>query len=182
MNNIWVLTVRTSLPRTCCSASELKTTMTAFDSFDKARDALRAKLKELTFSDNAMFDGNGGIRMLDRYIKDTDDDYDDEGCLSHRRLQLIRTALRQCFAGKDTVVPLDADTYTDWMIAVEVSGNAIRFFGDDDGPCNGYDPVLATNMFSMEAGQAYYLYIDDCFGQDSATAELYIDLQPVDVL
>ena len=45
-----------------------------------------------------------------------------------------------------------------------------------DGPINGCFPIIKTNMFSMEAPQHYYMYIDDAFGQDSASSELYIDL------
>lgn len=67
------------------------------------------------------------------------------------------------------------------MVAVEVNDNTVRFYGDDDGPCNGYDPILNTNIFSVETEQDYYLYIDLCFGHDSYPPKLFIDLKKVTV-
>jgi len=52
-------------------------------------------------------------------------------------------------------------------------------YGYDDGPCNGYDPKIATNMFDMTEEKDYYLYVDDMFGQD-ASSELYIDLKKIE--
>lgn len=58
MNEIWVLSVRTSLPNNCPTDNSLHPEMEAFDNFEKGLEAMRAKLKELAFSENLMFDGN----------------------------------------------------------------------------------------------------------------------------
>lgn len=69
-----------------------------------------------------------------------------------------------------------------WYIALDIEdlmkifSDEISFCGDDDGPCNGYAPVLRTNMFDMHGENNYFLYIDDLFGQDENTSEFYIDL------
>lgn len=159
----------------------------AFDSFEMAKTALREKIRELAFSQNAMFNGKGQITLLDKYISgmwvpEDDSDVDDD-ILSKDRLTKIRDALTGAFSGHDTQLGIPDGDYTDWMIAVQVKGNSISFRGDDDGPINGYDPVLKTNIFSMEEPQDYYLYINDRFGQyDEATSELYVDLKRTEIL
>lgn len=180
MHEIWVLSIRTSLPETCIFFGDMKTEFFAFDSFEKAKATLREKLKELALSPNAMFNGKGQITLLDKYISgmwvpEDDSDVDDD-ILSKDRLTKIQDALTAVFSGQD-------GDYTDWMIAVCVKENSVSFRGDDDGPINGYDPVLKTNIFSMEEPQDYHLYINDRFGQyDEATSELYVDLKRVEIL
>ena len=50
MKEIWVLSVRTSLPETCERIWDHEPEIFAFDSFEKARAAFRTKIKELAFS------------------------------------------------------------------------------------------------------------------------------------
>ena len=63
------------------------------------------------------------------------------------------------------------------MIGFEYKDGVIKFYGDDDGPCNGYNPMLYTNVFDLTEEKDYFLYINDLFGQDDFTSELYIDLK-----
>ena len=145
---------------------------------------MRAKLKELAFSENLMFNGNGHIRELDNYIREVESyeplEYEDE-ILSPKKLSKIQSKLKKMFSGENTELKIKNGDYTNWMVAVEVNDNTVRFYGDDDGPCNGYDPILNTNIFSMETEQDYYMYIDPCFGQDSYPPKLFIDLKKVTV-
>ena len=182
MKEIWVLSTKTSLPSTSKRSDELKTYISAYDSFEKGREAMREKIKGYAFTKNSMFNGEGKITGLDDYVNDMDDEEFDDFVLSKKTLVNIQNALIEAFAGRDTALETEDGSYTDWMIAVDVSDNSIRFYGDDDGPCNGYDPVLATNIFSMEEEQDYYLYIDDLFGQDEYSSELYIDLIKTELL
>lgn len=181
MNEIWVLTVRTSLPHTCERFDEMKLETQAFDSFEKARAAFREKLTGFAFSKNAMFDGKGRIHYLDRYARYGDGEEEEEGLLTAAILNKIHAALNCAFRGQDTALDVEPQFYTDWMVAATVTEDSVSFCGDDDGPCNGYSPVLNTNIFSMEKAQDYYLYVDDRFGQDDDTAELYMDLKKVTV-
>lgn len=179
MKDIWVLSVRTSLPHVCERFVEMKPEVFAFESFEKAREAFRAKIQALAFSQkNKMFNGKGELTQFEEYAKILDDEFDgDEECLSHNVLTQILKALTSAFSGEDVKLKIEDGFYTDWMIAVDVEDNSVNFYGYDDGPCNGYDPLLKTNIFSMENESDYYLYIDDRLGQDDATAELYIDLK-----
>lgn len=187
MKEIWVLSVKTSLPEACVFFGDMKTEVFTFDSFEKAKAALREKIGELAFSRNAMFNGKGQIALLDKYISemwaaDEDSDVVDD-YLSKDRLTKIQDALTAAFSGQDTQLGIEDGDYTDWMIAVQVNGNCVSFRGDGDGPINGYDPVLQTNIFSMDIPQDYHLYINDRFGQyDEATSELYIDLNRTELL
>lgn len=179
MKNTWVLSVKTSLPGTCCNAGELKTNIYTFDCFDEARTALRKMLKKYAFSKNSMFDGKGNMVYLHKYIEDLtdyeDSDFDDD-FLTSKKLKAVERSLKNIFKGKDVVPKIMEGFYTDYMIAYTYENGEISFCGDDDGPCNGYAPVLRTNMFDMHEENNYFLYIDDIFGQNEETSELYIDL------
>ena len=186
MNDCWVLTIKTSLPHTCEHHGELQMECLAFDSFPKAKAALRERLRGYAFSRNAMFDGERHITQLNRYSTDSyadtepdeDEDFLDNGWLTAGRLNTLQAALAQVFAGEDMQLPfLEDGAYEDGMVALEVRGNRAKLIGWDDGPCNGYEPLIATNMFNMVQEGDYYLYLDDMFGQDNCSAELYIDLK-----
>ena len=185
MNEIWVLSIRTSLPKVCESANDLKLTVSAYDSFEKAKTAMRAAIKELAFAKNAMFDGAGQIKLLKKYIQEfmnePEDEEDLDGMLTPQILSGIQASLQKAFSGEDVSHGIKCGKYTDWMIAVNVKKDSVRFSGDDDGPCNGINPVLSTNIFSMEKEQDYYLYINDQLGQDDCSSELYIDLKKTTV-
>ena len=179
MKNTWVLSIRTSLPEICESHGDLHTSIYTFDSFEEARAALRKVLKKYAFSENSMFDGKGNIIYFHKYITDLayDDDMDEYGdFLSPKKLRAVERALKNIFKGNDIVPKIKEGFHTDYMIAYTYKNGEISFRGDDDGPCNGYAPVLRTNMFDMLEENNYFLYIDDMLGQDCATSELYIDL------
>ena len=182
MKEIWTLIIKTSLPNTAEDVTELDTTVVAFSDFEVAKSTLREKLKNFAFNKNSMFDGQGGIIELDNYCGELDDESDDESddddrYITARKMNVIRTAFKNIFEGKDIPLPLkDVEFCVDWMIAFDIKDGEIKFYGYDDGPCNGYDPRIKTNMFDMTEEKDYYLYINDRFGQDDNTSELYIDL------
>ena len=182
MNEIWILNTRTSLPKVCENFAHMTPTAEAFDSFEKARDAMRAKIKDFAFSKNSMFDGKGNITYLKRYIDDLDNEvWEDFEILDFEKLNIIADSLRDAFEGKDFEFEMPAELCSDGMIAVSSTPGEMFMFGDDDGPYNGYNPVIKTNIFSMKEEKNYYLYLDDRFGQDDATSELYIDLVKAEV-
>ena len=174
---IWTLIIKTSLPETAESTLDLPLEVKAFGKFEDAKQAVREKLKEYAFTENAMFNGKGDLIYLERYAKDLDDEYDDdESSLSQSKLNCVHNALKGIFEGKDAPLQMDeVKCCTDWMIAVDVTKDGISMYGYDDGPCNGYDPTIKTNMFDMTEEKDYYFYIDDMLGQD-VSSELYIDL------
>ena len=179
MKNTWVLSIKTSLPKVCWNAGDLKTNIFAFDSFEEARTALRKALKKYAYAQNTMFDGNGNMIYFQKYIDGAYEPEDDEefgdAFLTKAKLMDIYKTLQNIFDGED-IHPDFSEECDDGMIACIYKNKELEIYGVDDGPCNGYNPVLKTNMFSMKDEKNYFFYIDDAFGQDEATSELYIDL------
>ena len=98
MNEIWVLSVRTSLPKVSVTFADMNLEMQCFESFEKARAEFREKVKSFAFTKNAMFDGNGRITHLAEYLDREDcDDEDDDGVLTAKRLNKIQAALACAF-------------------------------------------------------------------------------------
>jgi len=185
MKDLWILSVKTSLSDVCWSVGDLKTDFFAYSCFENAVQGLRAKLKEFAFTKNSLFDGDGNMIYFKQYVDDAFEPHDDEeqNCgdyLCKAWWLKIYTALKAVFEGKICDIS-EFEDYRgdDGMIGVSFKGDAMTIRGEDDGPCNGYDPLISTNMFDMSQEKDYYLYIDDCFGQDDATSELYIDLKKV---
>ena len=180
MKKIWTLIIKTSLPNTAEDVTELVTTVDAFSDFETAKISLREKLKDFAFNKNSMFDGKGNLTYLNSYINgcmDEDDENEDEDVLTQSKLNSVQDALKGIFAGKDEELKIEEIDYiTDWMISLQIKRNSISLYGDAEGPCNGYNPHIKSNMFDMREENNYYLYIDDMFGQDDNSSELYIDL------
>lgn len=153
-----------------------------FLQLQRAKDALREALKKLTFKKNEMFDGEGKITRLKQYIDKTVDfkRESDDGILTKEVLNKVQNALCDVFAGKETMADIEEGIYTDYFVAFEYKEGVIRFYGDDDGPCNGYDPTLYTNMFDMTEEKDYFLYIEDAFGQD-VYYRCYVDLKKTEL-
>ena len=183
MENIWVLSVRTSLPELGYTPADIEVTFKAYDTFEKGRDAMRDVIKNYVYNKNSMFDGEGNITYLKKYWEEMwDEEYvDDFGTLDKRRLGYVIESLQRAFAGENIEFEMESDSCTDWMIEIEAHPGSVRFYGVDDGPCNGYNPDIRTNIFSMEQEQDYYLYINDLLGQDDFSSELYIDLKKVTI-
>lgn len=182
MKNIWVLSVKTSLPNTCYNEDDLVTELFAFESFDVAKDAFYEKYMELAYSTNEMFDENGVLRELDSYIDEMlEEEIEDESFLTKELCNKIKLALHTVFYKKDFDLEIKDGRYDDGMICVEVCGNEVKLSGTGCGPINGYDPVLHTNIFNMAEKKDYFLYINDRFGQEGDSSELYIDLQEVEL-
>ena len=186
MNTVWVLSIRTSLPNVCKHPGDLKIEMLGFESFEKAKATLREKLKEMAFATNSMFDGNGNITLMKKYMdekRDYGDSKDDSNWLNPSVGAKLLSMFHTIFSGYDTPQKLKPRTYEDGLIAVDLDQGSIAFRGIDDGPINGYDPIANTNMLSLTEEKDYYLYINDWFGwsADEASSELYIDLRKIEV-
>ena len=98
---MWVLTIRTSLPELAHSKEDVKMTNFVFQSFETAKKVLREKLREYAFFENEMFDGGGGLVHLEEYAEVLTDEFDDEQSLSLRKINELEKALLLIFEGKD---------------------------------------------------------------------------------
>ena len=61
MKEIWVLAIRTTLSKDQKTARGAAAELSAYDCFEKGRAAMRSRIREFAFSENAMFDGSGGM-------------------------------------------------------------------------------------------------------------------------
>lgn len=90
--------------------------------------------------------------------------YEDFECLNKKVIYNILEALCDVFNGKDFEFEMESEYMTDWFIAIESNLGNILIRGEDDGPCNTYDPYIKTNIFSMKEEKEYCFHIDDMFG------------------
>ena len=136
--------------------------ISAYDSFEKGRSAMRSALKKFAFSKNAMFDGSGGIIQFENYIEEKDEDGEAE--LTVEMLKSLRDSLELVFSGIDTrLLDIEEGYFGDYNIGMNVEDGAVAIGKDEDADFFGgdgdedYDPVLCTNIFSMEKEQDYYV-------------------------
>ena len=188
MKEIWVLTIKTSLPETCTSYNDLKMTVMAFDTYEKARTAFREKLRTFAFSKNTMFNGKGQITALNDEASDSLSETEiavpeteESMCLAKERLMKLQDSLAEAFAGNDTKIDLPVGYYTDaCYLSMQVKSDSVRLYADLEAADMGYQSLVCTNIFSMAQEQNYYLYINDMFDQEDSS-ELYMDLTKVSV-
>ena len=186
---MWVLTVRTSLPNVSKSKTDLKLTAEVFESFESAKAKLRTTLNKLAFTDNAMFDGKGYLKLFSSYIafeeaclEDEDLDNDetfDSDVISIGFLKALHESLHSIFSGATTKLPFVEQKYDDMFLCANIANGGVLLEGDGEGPCNGVNPHIDTNMFDMTEAKDYHLHIDDYFGdrgEQECSSELYIDL------
>lgn len=64
-------------------------------------------------------------------------------------------------------------------LSLRIKSGSVRLYGEYEGPYNGIEPLIYTNIFSTT--KEYYLHIVDAFGQEDHSAELYVDLTKVTV-
>ena len=133
MKEVWVLSVKTSLPDVCWNSMNLKTTFYAFDSFEKGREAMRKVLHDLAFSKNSMFDGNGNIIYLKKYIEDMcDEEYIDDGeVLDKNRLRYVSDSFCETFKGKDVYFEMNYGVEKDDVALYDYTGKFVFNDGDD---------------------------------------------------
>lgn len=191
MKNIWVLSVRTTLPATAekyLSFCGIPTVYYTFENFAAARQKMREVLKQL-YVENAMFDSNGEIirfkDLLDQYLDDnkyedeedeTNEDYEEENegsnsylkyyneyILSTKVLVSFYKAIKGVLNGEDVILNIESGEYRDFTNALVVKNGDVKLFGCEEGPCNNINPFIETNAFTMDEEKDYHLYIKDQF-------------------
>ncbi len=182
--NCWVLMLKTSLPYAGINHANLPTKCYVFHHFSEARAALRQWLRELAFSRNVLFDGQGRMPRFAAYIRthgqedvtEPHEEFRDNGWLTKGRMQTLSDTLAAVLSGEDVDVPLESGDYTDAFLCLTVEGNHVNLNGLDETLGSAYALVIRTNLFNMTQEGNYYLCLKDQFGQDDA-AELYAELK-----
>ena len=176
--------MRTSLPGYCETEESMIKTEQTFDSFEEGKAAFIEKLKGYTFSENAMFDGNGRSKEFEWYFDPanwswlTEEDpanYDDD--LQYATLEGFCDAIRAALKGEETDISGLNVFNMDWELLVTRESDTVFMRGTGEGPYNGVKPYIKVNTFDWSEEKSYFLYFDDLLGQD-VSAELYMDLYP----
>lgn len=178
ITNAWSVLLRTSLPKVSKSGGDIKIELEVYDNFSEAKQAFLDIMKKYSLEDNAMFDGKGHIKNLENYFNEMmeylKESEEEELADLPKAAEKIMKAFNDIMAGKNVDIN-EIPYYNDYMIEVDTNNGYVVFNGSDDGPCNGYDPYIKTNIFNMDEEKEYCLHIDDLFGQDWS-AEFYLDL------
>ncbi len=170
MKNNWTLTVKTSLPNVCVDDADLTTSITSFENFEAARDAMREVIKSLAFSDNAMFDGNGHLKNLALYIEEAleveaeydDAESDDSDWLTSAVLQRLDKYLESAFLGETVKLDFTHNKYEDCYVTAKITKNSLNMRGYGEGPMNGVNPRIRTNIFDMSKEKTIYCTLMIC--------------------
>lgn len=186
MKELWILTIRTSLPETCHTGDVLKEEIYAFDDFAEARLKVRSNLREYAFQENSMFDGNGNMIHMKNYMNHVIETpiYADgiDEWFGVPQAKSVLEIFSSIFAGEDVKLDFKKGVYDDCNIEVTFNADYIAMRGVGCGPINGYNPKADTNLLSMNEEKDYYIYLDDMFGQlEDATSEFYLDLRKTTV-
>lgn len=180
---VWVLSAKTT-NLGADSSVDNDGFIEAYESFENAKGAFRDYISRCASSENSMFDGKGHITRLEDYINGMEDPEEDElenaeDLMQSKDLREIRDALRKSFVEKENTKLCDREC-DDGLIGMRVTSGEVEFFGLDE--CDGYAPVLHTNMLDMTEEQDYFLHIVPLFGDiDDAPTELHLDLRRVKV-
>lgn len=109
----------------------------------------------------------------------------DYGCefISYSLMKIVCNTLYGIIANQKADISKFTSYYYNNMICVNIDEKSFAIWGDRDGPYNGCDPKVFTNMFDMEEEKDYFLYIDNMFYPSSRepSSELFIDLKKVSI-
>lgn len=174
MKEVWVLYERSDLNRGGeWDYQNYATSGRAFGDFETAKKAMRDLVKRYATENSSMFDGKGNIKEF----ADEDKDMFEYPCSLLKKL---------CLGELDKADIENAEEFfvTNYMFAAEISvdnGFTLLIRGDDDGPFNGVNPYVHTNMFVMDdETKDYFFYLEDMFNMyRDFTSHLFIDLKKV---
>ena len=76
MSDKWILSVQTSLPNYCKNKKDIIRNDQVFDSFEEGKAAFIETLKSYSFSENAMFDGNGRCKEFEDFFGTSSGNWD----------------------------------------------------------------------------------------------------------
>ena len=187
MSDKWILSVQTSLPNYCKNKKDIIRNDQVFDSFEEGKAAFIETLKSYSFSENAMFDGNGRCKEFEDFfgtssgnwdwlIEADPDDYDED--LQLDTLKGFCDAVRAAFRGEEADIS-SLNVFDSWPVKISREDDTVFIRDEGGGAFNGINPYIKMNTFDWSEIKPYFLYIDDLFGQDYS-AELYMDLLPED--
>lgn len=189
MKELWVLYERSDIDRGGeWDYQNYRTSCRVFQDFGVAKKAMKELIKSYALNENSMFDGNGCIKNYD-YESYYSDDFMWPDMKEEKELfASIKELLKKLCTDELQKSELEEITdcfVTNYMYAAEITTTdeiVLLIRGDDDGPCNGINPYVHTNIFEMDNEKKdYFFYLEDMFTEDDFASHLFIDLKKVEV-
>lgn len=149
-----------------------------YENFLEAYNSLRERLKELAYTMNNVFNGHGNIKELRLYFKKIEKEYQNEDWWSNDYMKPL-IYLRSLVLNEDVDFESFNDNNLDQMLTWHYKDGNFELYSDKEGPINGINPMIKTNI-SSKNNEHCYLYIKDDFGgngrDEYSVQELQIDL------
>lgn len=178
MKEIWVMTERSDFYRGGeYDFENYDSGCRAFADFDTAKKAFRERIKRIAETDSSMFE-NGMIKNFKEYLYDTEFEEINTDDLSDMLTQFFNDTTFEISAGE-----MDNMEETDYMVAIQIKDGELLIRGDDDGPCNGVNPYIKINCFTMNyPNKDYCIHIEDGFLMDrDFTSQLFLELRKTEI-
>jgi len=190
---VWVLTERTDVERSLEVVPPNSKTVGvwAFDSFEKARAAMRRLIALHATSDNELFDGNGYFHPLEDYFNENlEDDGNEYRSVPHLHERFV--AFQRCVTWFRETLPhfltdaayfpqrqdIQEDFWTnrmaEWSVSRQRNGSIVCRFADVE--CNSL-PIFQTNCMVMDDPECgYYFKVGATDAFDDEYYEVILDL------
>ena len=187
MEKQWILSVMTNFfdRKNCPFSCKMATKYYVFDDFRTGRKKMLEEIARIRKEGKAMFDENGDLIYLNRYItkmekSELNEEYlkscDEESLLADK-MKEARRLLRGVMNGVETNDTKLDGFFTDYSVGLQISGGYLIICGDDDGPSNGYDPDILTNMLTVTEEKNCYFHLRDNFGQNHDPSYVFLELK-----
>lgn len=143
-----------------------------FSDFEKAKSEMYRLIRLNAMSHNGLFDGNGKITNFSNYLDESKKNKsEDEEFFGYDDSEIEFVEDIEKFLQKWVLNPAQYDEtdipcgdYFDGMIEISGYDDYLCIRGADDGPCNGVNPYIFIDCFSMDnPNRAYHCFFKELF-------------------
>lgn len=187
MKSVWVLYERSDLDRNSeFDYENYATDCRVFEKFEDAKNAMKKLIRDYATEKNSLFDGNGCFCEFSGEIDEYYDDPEEKDAELFRTVEKLLRKLCLDELSEDDIADITELYVNNYMYSAEITtadGIVLLMKGEDDGPFNGIDPYVHTNIFDMDnEDNNYFFYVEDRFKMYARfISHLYIDLKKVNI-
>ena len=166
--NTWIVTLNTNIGSGDKPASlyepDFEKKFFAFDDFEEAKTKALELIKSYAFSENSMFDGEGGIKKLKSYAEENDSfEEDEDGSPVYLDLPKAYNIFSKWMNGEQIDLSGFKEYYEyDYKIEI-IDGKRLKI---QNASSLLYGWIITTDMMSITEPGNYSLYIRDNFNWD----------------
>lgn len=182
MNDHWLFELNTTIPYACPGNEWIESNVLILDSFEEARDYFRRELKRYSFEDNQLFDGNGHVKNINKFLDENiGKSFNLLNEQKNELKQSLSSALFKMFSGKDVAVSMSDDTKrclgdnSSYQVLMEP--DEVDIYEKCDQYYHGRDDRLQTNAFTMKDEKNYFFRLYDFCGHCRFPCYPYLELE-----